>query len=387
MKNKLYYILFVFYAIIVVFILYLNGIFTGETASLTNLLINGGFLLIIGVLFILSAVSFSRLNRCGAELEKVADAMKQEYNQAGGKNLWENYQDNRNLFEEPPLKEMYRKYLMRMRNHRTRMGYGTVCDIEEYINEDLLDKVGKSHFNSGMAGTLTGLGILGTFLGLSMGLGAFDGNDIYTISDNVGPLLSGMKVAFHTSVYGIFFSLVFNFVYRSIVADAYEKLDEFLMTFRQCVMPVQATEDENTAAMLVYQANMANSLKRMLDLLQGGAMEQTKGVERIVTQVMEHLEYSMGTSFQKLGNTIKAAGQAQVGYADTNRQLTEAVSQLLDANRTLQEAVAKEMEKQDAFAKELEEQKAALAAACKEMTDEVSSQLYAFNKMRGLYEK
>lgn len=387
MKNKIYYILFVFYAIMVVFILYMNGIFTGETASLTNLLINGGFLLIIGILFVISAVSFSRLNRCTAELTDVADKMKQEYNGAGGKNLWENYQDNRNLFDEPALKEMFRKYLMRMRNHRTRMGYGTVCDIEEYINEDLLDRVVMSHFNSSMAGTLTGLGILGTFLGLSMGLGTFDGNDIYTISDNVGPLLSGMKVAFHTSVYGIFFSLVFTFVYRSIMADAYGKLDEFLMTFRQCVMPVQATEDENSAAMLVYQANMANSMKRMLDLLQGGAMEQTKGVERIVTQVMEHLEYSMGTSFQKLGNTIKAAGQAQMSYADTSRQLTEAAAQLMEANRTLQEAVSKEMEKQDAFAKELEEQKQALAAACKEMTDEVSNQLYAFDKMRGLYEK
>ena len=50
----------------------------------------------------------------------------------------------------------------------------------------------------------------------------FQGEDIYTISDNVGPLLSGMKVAFHTSVYGILFSLIFNFVYRSIMADVPE---------------------------------------------------------------------------------------------------------------------------------------------------------------------
>ena len=148
-----------------------------------------------------------------------------------------------------------------------RKGLKNVCDLEEYINEDLVDKVALSHYNSAVSGTLTGLGILGTFLGLSMGLGSFDGNNIYTISDNVGPLLDGMKVAFHTSVYGIFFSIIFNFIYRGIMSDAYEKLEEFQNAFRQYAMPVAATEDENSAAMVIYQAGMVNSMKQMVELL------------------------------------------------------------------------------------------------------------------------
>lgn len=232
MKNKLYYILFVFYFLGAGFILYINGIFTGDTSSMTNLVINGVFLLVIGILFIICAVSFSRLNRCTDELVKVTEQMRKEYDEADGKNLWSSYQDRVSLFKELLLKEAFLKYLMRMKNSRTRYGYRNACDVEEYINEDLLDTVGMSYFNSGIAGTLTGLGILGTFLGLSMGLGSFNGDDIYTISDNVGPLLSGMKVAFHTSVYGIFFSLVFNFVYRSLMSDAYGKLAEFLAAFR-----------------------------------------------------------------------------------------------------------------------------------------------------------
>lgn len=98
-----------------------------------------------------------------------------------------------------------------------------------------------------MRGTLTGLGILGTFIGLSLGLNSFNGNDIYTISDNVGPLLEGMKVAFHTSVYGIFFSLIFNVVYRALMADAYEKLSQFLAVFRECVMPAGIPPPMKTA--------------------------------------------------------------------------------------------------------------------------------------------
>lgn len=387
MKNKLYYILFVFYVLMVGFILYINGVFTGEAASLVNLLINVGFLLLIGILFLISAVSFGRLNRCTDELASVTEQMQKEYKEAKGRNLWSSYQDRKDVFQEEALKGAFQKYRLRMRSYQTKRGVTGTCDVEEYINEDLLDKVGMSYFNSGMAGTLTGLGILGTFLGLSMGLGSFNGNDIYTISDNVGPLLSGMKVAFHTSVYGIFFSLIFNFVYRSIMSDAYEKLDNFLNTFRQCVMPAAAAEDENSAAMLVYQANMANSMKQMLELLKGNAMEQTKGVERIVTQVMENLEAAMGTNFQKLGSSLNTASEAQKFYAGRCRELTEAAEALLEASRTMQNAIGKEMDRQEAFAEELKEQKEELSAACKEITDEVSNQLYTFDQMRSLYEK
>ncbi len=387
MKNKLYYILFIFYMVGVAFILYINGVFTGEVYSYTNLAINGGFLLIIGILFVVSAFSFSRLTCCTEELQTVTEQMQDEYDKADGQNLWGSYQNRTNLFQRRELKEAYLKYLMRMQNGRTRRGYVAACDIEEFFNEDLLDKVGMTFFNSGISGTLTGLGILGTFLGLSMGLGSFNGDDIYTISDNVGPLLSGMKVAFHTSVYGIFFSLVFSFVFRKIMADAYGKLDEFLTVFRQCAMPPQVTEEENSSAMLVYQANMANSMKRMLELLQGITAEQTQGVARIVGQVVEHLEDSMGTGLKDLGNTIAAAGQSQTAYANACMELTKAAAKLMESGQKLQKSVAEEMDRQEAFARELKNQKEEIRTACREMTDEVSNQLYTFEQMRSLYEK
>ena len=63
MKSKLYYVLYFLYAIVIVFVLYLNGVFTGEEISIVNLAINVGFLIIIGVLFVISSISFGRLNR------------------------------------------------------------------------------------------------------------------------------------------------------------------------------------------------------------------------------------------------------------------------------------------------------------------------------------
>ncbi len=387
MKSKLYYSLFLFYVLVAAFVLYVNGVFTGEEASLVNLMINIGFLIIIGVLFLISTISFGRLNRVTDELETVTKQLKKEYKESEGKNLWSGYQDGREPFENEELRAAFHKYRMRIKSFKTKRGYTNTCDLEEYINEDLLDRVGMNFFNSGISGTLTGLGILGTFLGLSMGLGSFNGNDIYTISDNVGPLLSGMKVAFHTSVYGIFFSLVFNFIYRSIMSDAYNKLESFLVVFRQTAMPAAATEDETLSAMVVYQANMSNTMKQLLELLRGKSAEQTAGVERIVTQFTEGMQTALDVDFKKLGNTLRAAGEVQAGYAENAKSLMEVYAGLVEGNRSIQEALVKVMDRQELLTKELYAQKEKLSAACDEMSNDIGNQLYAFNQMRNLYEK
>lgn len=387
MKSKLYYVLYFLYVFVVAFVLYLNGAFTGDEISFVNLSINVGFLIIIGIVFVISSVSFGRLNRITYELEDVAFRLREEYKEAGGKNLWEKYKDNAKVFEEEELQDAFDKYRLRIRGSKTRRGAGSSCDLGEYINEDLLDRAGMTFFNSGVSGMLTGLGILGTFLGLSMGLGAFSGDDIFSISDNVGALLSGMKVAFHTSVYGIFFSLVFNVVYRSIMSDAYETLNDFLSVFRQTAQPASLKEDENLATMLVYQAGMANSLKQMLEMMKGNAMEQTAGVERIVDKFTTQMQSALDTDLKKLGNTLKAAGESQAVSAANAAEMVEAVTALVEVNRNVQEALAKVMERQEIFARQMEEQKKMLADTCSDMSDEISSQIYTFEQMRNLYEK
>lgn len=387
MKNKLYYVLFLLYAVVMAFVLYINGVFTGEETSVVNLAINLGFLAVIGVLFLISFLSFGRLNRVTGELVEVAEVLQEEYKDGGGKNLWPKYQDRKDIFESEELQSAFGKYRMRIRSQSTRRGVVNPCGLDEYINENLLDRVGMNFFNSGISGTMTGLGILGTFLGLSMGLGSFNGNDIYTISDNVGPLLTGMKVAFHTSVYGILFSLVFNFVYRSIMSDAYEKLELFLNVFRQTTQPAALQEDENSAAMVVYQAGMSNALKQMLELMKGNAAEQTAAVERIADQFCDRMQTALGTDFQRLGNVLKSAGEAQRVSAGNVSEMIDAVRSLVEVNRNVQAALAEVMGRQEKFAGELRSQKEQLEKACGELGDEISNQLYAFGQMRNLYEE
>lgn len=380
MKNKLYFVLFFVYVIVAAVVLLVNSVFAGPNMSIVNLLINGGFLIIIGILFLISTISFGKLNRCTGELRSVAEAMYKEYKDGGGKSLWTTYQDKKDLFYTEELKMAYNKYRGRMRSMRTKRGYNGNCDIEEFINEELINHVGMNFFNSAMPGLLTGLGILGTFLGLSIGLGSFNGNDIYAISDNVGTLLGGMKVAFHTSVYGILFSLIFTIAYKSIMSDAYEKLDVFLASYRQCVIPVVASEDENMAALLMYEANMSNALRQMLELMKAENQTQIDGVSKIVDNFIMQMDSKMGHSIIQLGNLINNATQAQAACTENNMEVIRSTASLVESQKKTLEALEELSNRVNAQGKLLYD-------TCEEMSQEISNQLYTYEQMRDLYEK
>lgn len=64
------------------------------------------------------------------------------------------------------------------------------------------------------------------------------------------------------------------------MADAYEKLTDFLETFHECAEPPISTIDENTSAMLIYQANMSNSLKTMMELMKARRRADKRAFQR-----------------------------------------------------------------------------------------------------------
>ncbi len=381
MKNRLYFLLVPIYVAVFAVILYINGVFTGNIADMSNLLINVGFLIIIGVIFAISFVSFARVNEFSASLETAMDEIRKEYTE-NRRNLWEEYQGRKKVFGVLELDDAFRKYQKKMRSFSTKHGMSQVADIEDYINEELLDQVGMTYFNSTVSGTMTGLGILGTFLGLSMGLGSFNGNDIYTISDNVGPLLAGMKVAFHTSVYGIFFSLIFTYVHRCVMSYAYDKLEEFLSLYRECVEPAVSTSDENMKAMLLYQANLANSMKELTNLMKGQADNQIKGVEQIVDRFTEQMEKALCTDFNKLGSTLNRVCQEQVIYSENYKKMEQTTQSLISANLSLQKTVETLLDRQVALEKQMRNQCERLDETCDLINEEISNQLFTLGQMK-----
>ncbi len=104
-------------------------------------------------------------------------------------------------------------------------------NVEDYINKELLDSISNKNFLNIIPSVMIGFGILGTFIGLSVALQNFKVVISEDIIHIIQPLIDGIKIAFHTSIYGMIFSLVFNWILKGIYGEAYLALDICLSRF------------------------------------------------------------------------------------------------------------------------------------------------------------
>ena len=93
---------------------------------------------------------------------------------------------------------------------------GMDCDVEDYIFESELLESCNYNVCTQVAGILTALGILGTFLGLVLGLRSFDFSNADQMTSSVEALVGGLNVAFYTSIYGVTLSILYNIIFRRI---------------------------------------------------------------------------------------------------------------------------------------------------------------------------
>lgn len=165
-------------------------------------------------------------------------------------------------------------------------------NIQEYINRDIIDEVIHAHFLSQVSGIMTGLGILGTFIGLSIGLNSFDltGNAA-EVEGKIQSLMEGIKVAFHTSVCGLIYSLLFNYFYRETYADLGNALDEFLELFSFYVIP--STDDGSPNTFLKYQEQICQNADRQLEFQRESLVKQREMNQYLSTQIAEQLSEKM----------------------------------------------------------------------------------------------
>lgn len=105
----------------------------------------------------------------------------------------------------------------------------------EFFNIDVISPQYKLNLRmiETSSGTLVGLGLLGTFLGLTVGIIQFDSSNSENIQESIQGLLGGMGTAFSTSLFGMLFSIVFTFFdkrWRNRLSKALFKFTEKLDT-------------------------------------------------------------------------------------------------------------------------------------------------------------
>lgn len=365
MKKRGYEILLpVTYAAMAALCVYLAA-FAEQRESTADIAVNVCMFIIVGIIWANCALRCFRpvnsmiddLDRCTEKFRKDAAASKTF--------LWSRYgKDPNGIFTDERLKaefEDYRQELDRIA-HLEKAYYK--CDIEDYINYDLMDATIHRNMLNQVPGAMTGLGILGTFIGLSLGLQSFSAGTTAEITNSIAPLMDGIKVAFHTSIYGMVFSLVFNYVYKRKLDDAETAVDRFLNAFRKYVLPDTTTDGINKLMELEQQqteatkaladtvaVQLSKGLQQLLEpqfdrfdhTIENFASYATRDQKEALTDVTRHflteMNHQMGDSFAKLEETVEAAYET----GKDNSELLQRLQSYSHELRSIQYTVEREL--------------------------------------------
>lgn len=322
--------LIIVYLIMAAICVYLNV--TADPRDMSNVIVSAALFIIVLFLFGYAFRRFVVIDRMIEELNDAADRIRDDFG-LKKQYLWKFYRTDENLFENEILRRRYAEY--RSEIDRLEMLSGDVyrCDIEDYINQELIDDTISRNVLNLMSGTMTGLGILGTFIGLTLGLQQFNTGTADEITKSIGPLIQGIKVAFHTSIYGMVFSLVFSFIYKNKMDEATEAMDRFLDAYEHYVVP--DTKNESQRQMLAFQKTLADGMTEI-----GSNFSEAVGerVDQIMTPQMER----MNETIDRFANVASRA-QVEGVNAIVDKFLTEMNRQLngafLDLSHSVKETV------------------------------------------------
>lgn len=139
------------------------------------------------------------------------------------------------LFRQKDLDGLYKEY--KRQAEQQKEDGEIVSDIEDYISEDVLSLRTWQGLILQIPGTLTGLGILGTFLGLITGISSIGFSSVDATLESIELLLRGIETAFYTSISGVILSIIFNILNRMIWNLMLREYGFFVDTFHKLVIP------------------------------------------------------------------------------------------------------------------------------------------------------
>ncbi len=139
------------------------------------------------------------------------------------------------FFHQRTMDELFRDYREKVQSQRE--SGQMLADISDYINDEILGMRSWQSVITQIPGTLTGLGILGTFIGLIIGIQGIGFSSVSAALSSVQTLLSGIQIAFYTSIAGVILSLVFNIIYRISWNVMLRNLGLFTEEFHKNVIP------------------------------------------------------------------------------------------------------------------------------------------------------
>ena len=284
------------------------------------------------------------------------------------------------FIENQDMKEHYEAYC---EAYRRKSAAG--CNITDFLNFDQLTENLSVRFCQILPGLMTAMGILGTFLGLAIGLTNFDFSSSQSLGESIQIFISGINIAFYTSIYGIVISIYMNSFYNSVE----ERFEEKLMKLEKCFDKLGMNQSEQSMWARLYEEersqtrsldqlnkefashladvlgerlsksfNMTNSniqnLMGQIHERENSALEQMAGsfLKNLNSSIqsdyasMAEMVGNLEKNFQTLGESVGYLSQWQKEMTDEIRKFVAEVS---ESNRRMEELTVQNMEQMRRF--------------------------------------
>lgn len=264
------------------------------------------------------------------------------------------------------IKGIWRKYQRTLISIPGKDGlekYSTV-ESESYFSVAAFTEGMKGGLWSGLAGTFTGIGILGTFIGLTIGLAGVDTSSTGALSSSISGLLGGMSTAFVTSIFGIVSAIVFGVWHSQNMkrfGDAASRFTDALdqvfirKSVEEILLEELAESRAQRAAMEQLSTDMAisicdhlpdvldqlaekmdSAMKGNLDTMLAGLSErQDKQTEQLM-QISSNTSSLVSGGFDQLGDVLKkGVGQGAEELGNSLKNLSSDIASLAEGIRDI----------------------------------------------------
>ena len=321
------------------------------------------FYLLTAIVFVIGCVKCIRpISKSASALERAAELLEEGANAKLTRPVWQDVK-----FLGKGLQPVWHSYLTSI----SAVGENAqACDVADYVNEETaIDQPGRAGLADLVPGFCTSLGILGTFVGLSLGLSGVDLMDTATYAD----LTNGISLAFYTSIVGVIASLTFNMLHRFAIGRAKRALEKFLAAFYAYGVPQPA---EAGAQLLAYQREQADAItgftralgervaeqiyqavsaamtpvQQSMDRFMNAATRaQVDGMNSIVNRFIEQMDASLSGQLKGLAGVLEEMNAAHKRSGEESLRTADAVRELAGQMQALQSETRETLEKFTGF--------------------------------------
>lgn len=330
----------------------------------TNYFIIGvAVFLMLGAVFIYSKFFRGELSKIDDDIGNLISYLENLKQNTNSENIYqfyiEHFEDIKKEFEKysavKPLWQDFERSLTRYKDLQLEQVY-SVVDASEYFSFHNFTQGMNLSFWQSYGGTFTGLGILGTFFGLTFGLSQMNmsSTDIEVLKNGITKLLSGVQLAFVTSLVGIFFAIGYGYWHNDTIKKFKEKVQK-LSDLVEEMFPRGTAEHwlhenynqstEQTKLLQNIGTDVAQAVFEKFDQRFDDSISRLcEQIEEKITPMFE----KVCTSIDKLGDggtnaineiIVENAGSQMEKFAEALNKFTENVQKSLNDSQKTGEAM------------------------------------------------